>query len=110
LEPALQRAKGKMEDEHAYQTAEIHKGFLYDPRQTDNAWVEVKAFLLYGKDEVDLEGVEGEGAKIWKTLDHVMINNLHSSHGYIVRKALQYLYDESWNKDDIVFNILDKTG
>lgn len=110
LETALERGKEKMVNIQHYQSAEIHSGYLYDARQTDNAWVETKAYLLYWKDEKGSEEADKDSGKLWKEMDHVMINNLYSSHGSIVRKAIQYLYDESWNTETFVYNILDKTG
>jgi ADP-ribose pyrophosphatase len=110
LDSAVNRAKEKLGNVSHYKSAEIHSGYLYDPRQTDNAWVETKAYLLYWHEENGSEEAEKDNGKLWKTLDHVLINNLYSSHGSIVRKAVQFLYDESWNKEAFVFEILDKTG
>jgi ADP-ribose pyrophosphatase len=108
-EVAFQRATEKIGEISKYRTTKIHEGYLYDPRQTDHAWVDAQVILIYWSDEEDAEGVESED-RIWKDLDHTLINSLHSSHGIVVRKALQHIYDEAWLQEAFVQSIIEKTG
>ena len=86
---------------------EIFSGYLYDPRQTDNAWVDAKVFLVFFKgSEVEVNSDQ----VYWRILDHKFINDLHPSYSGFVRKAIQDLYDREVLTDQFVLDILEKTG
>jgi len=107
---AFQRVKEKIGYISNFQQTTVHEGYLYDPRQTDHAWIDTQAILLFWSQEEDTEEIEEETGKVWKELNHVMINNLYSSHGTIVRKALKFMYEESWVKEEFIYHIIEKTG
>jgi ADP-ribose pyrophosphatase len=109
LEEAVRRAKSKIElPSSSYQTHEVHTGYLYDPRQTDNAWVEAKSYLLFVNKEAFQK--TGTGETFWKELDHRLVNNLYSSQGYVLRKAVQYIHDQDLVTTAVIRKLLEKTG
>ena len=110
FEEAMGRAKAKLganvEENYA---AEVHEGYLYDPRQTDNAWVDVKAWLIFldNKSNVRLTGEEN---LVWRTVTPELINGLYSSYGFVLRQVVKHLYDNGIVVEDFVSRIIEKTG
>jgi hypothetical protein len=110
FDSAWERGIQKLGPIEYFQLAEIHSGYLYDPRQTDNAWVDAKVFLLFWGDEQGSEEADKGNGKLWRELDPDMINNLYSSHGKLVRKAILHLSDADWVVESFVSELLEKTG
>ena len=89
-------------------TKEIFTGYLYDPRQTDNAWVDGKAQLLLI--EGTLDGSEYGSHTRWNVIDHKLINELYSTSGFLLRKGLKHIYDVGLVKEEFVNSIINKSG
>jgi hypothetical protein len=111
IENAMERAKSKLGfDLDDFLIDEVREGYLYDPRQTDNAWVESKSFLLFSKNLVMDEIRENAPGLDWKVIDPRLINTLYSSQGNILRECVQYIYDTKNVKEKFVARLLQKTG
>nr|XP_009663409.1 PREDICTED: transient receptor potential cation channel subfamily M member 2 isoform X1 [Struthio camelus australis] len=76
------------------QGTEIHKGYLDDPRNTDNAWVETVAISIHFDDRNDVEmkrmnsflqGCDPELCIRWQVLDKRI--PVHANHKDLLRKA-----------------------
>ena len=108
FDEALNRGKEKINiNLQDFSSSEVYQGYLYDPRQTDHAWVDAKAILFFS--EKNLENKVSKNLA-WKVIDHNFINNLYSSYGYILRKALTYVYEKELVNEDFVAEIIEKTG
>lgn len=73
---------------------EIYKGYVDDPRNTDNAWMETVAFLFHdegGSDigKFDLKAGDDAQALAWTDVDGDM--SLYASHVDFVKKAAERL-------------------
>ncbi|MFT5436541.1 MAG: hypothetical protein ACI840_001189 [Ulvibacter sp.] len=111
IENAMKRAKFKLGfDLDGFLIDEVREGYLYDPRQTDNAWVEAKSFLLFSKVEGVDEIKEVAPGLDWKVIDPRLINTLYSSQGNILRECVQYIHDTKNIKEKFVVRLLQKTG
>jgi ADP-ribose pyrophosphatase len=111
----LQEATKRMMDKFGFNldklnTKEVHEGYLYDQRQTDNAWIDAKSFVLFLEESIDYSVKENFANEVWKTINPKFINDLYSSYGYIVRQAVKYIYESSIVKEDFITKILEKTG
>ncbi len=107
---ALVRAQEKVKiqmDDHYFKM--LHEGYFYDLRQTDHAWIDARAFLVFldGAHEVR-EGKKG-GLQ-WKPVNHHLINSLHPSYANLLRSALLHLFDENIHRDENIIDILEKSG
>jgi hypothetical protein len=110
FEEAMKRAQAKTRI-HLTSTY-IHplfEGYFYDYRQTDNAWVEAKAFLIF-LEERDPPGEHAHETLQWKRIDHQLINGLQPGYANLLRSAIQHLYDEGIHQDDFILKILEKTA
>jgi ADP-ribose pyrophosphatase len=73
---------------------QISEGYSYDPRQTDHAWVEMRAFLY--RDETDaapdlfLPGREFEKVS-WRLMDSKTINRVRPEQANIIRDVIKHL-------------------
>lgn len=76
----------------------IYQGYVDDPRNTDQAWIEVDTFHLHLEDGNDIEIRGGDDAQQegtgWKELTDDLINNLYASHPDVVRMAIY-----KWQKE-----------
>jgi ADP-ribose pyrophosphatase len=112
----LENASSRLENKipvniGTWNKAEIHSGYLYDPRQTDNAWVEGKAFIFYVSEENDLGILPTSNDQyFWKVLEPLFINDLYSTYSQLIRQSLQYLIDNTHMDHDKLKKLLDKTG
>ena len=88
LENAISRIESKIPFGFKdWEKKEIHSGYLYDPRQTDNAWVEGKAFVTYYTDAADqVVNTSSEYHFVWKVLEPSYINDLYSTYAELVRQ------------------------
>ncbi len=106
FEEAMERAEAKMgiSLDHHY-SRQLFKGYFYDYRQTDNAWVDAKAYLIYLEDLIH----KTTGFQ-WKPLNHRLINSMHPSYAGLLRSALKHLQEENILQSEIISTILEKTG
>jgi hypothetical protein len=110
LSSAIERTKEKLNfNVLDYSLDEVHEGYLYDLRQTDNAWVEAKSYLLFDNSEIELIHDIAPGME-WKTVSPSLINNMYSSQGNILRECVQYIFNEKSVEKEFVAEILNKTG
>lgn len=74
---------------------EIYKGYVDDPRNTDNAWFETSVFHKHLSPELVrlINPKAGSDAEevIWLPLTEGNLNNLYASHGEFIRLALARL-------------------
>jgi len=103
---SFENLKSMTGDKNIDQIHEVRTGFLYDYRQTDNAWVEAKSFLTI----FDNKQKSVKGDLIWKQVDPHFINSLDSGHSSVLRDSIQYIYDQGIATDAFILKILDKTG
>jgi ADP-ribose pyrophosphatase len=74
--------------------AVVAEGYTYDPRQTDNAWVETKAFLVLPQEAPTLLTPGGEFDEIkWRPLAADEVNSLPSDQARFVRESIERLVD-----------------
>lgn len=75
----------------------VYEGYVDDPRNTDNAWMETRAVHLHltGEDAyIDLQaGDDADGAQ-WMVVNQENLLRLYASHGDFVGKAVQ-LFQEA---------------
>lgn len=79
---------------------EIYKGYVDDPRNTDNAWMETVAFLFHddtGKQVGQFDLKAGDDAKALQWTDVTNDVQLYASHSHFLRLAAQKL-DAHWRK------------
>jgi ADP-ribose pyrophosphatase len=90
----------------------IHEGYLYDPRQTDHAWLRATGYLLHlSREEYSSIRREKESRSMrWKTLNPELINQFLSSHALLLREAVQCLLDQKLITNDTANFILKQTG
>ena len=77
---------------------EIYSGYVDDPRNTDNAWMETVAFLFHDESGVTIGKFDlkaGDDAKALKWTDISQEVELYASHAHFVEKAVQEL-DAHW--------------
>lgn len=81
---------------------EIYRGYVYDPRNTDNAWMETTAMHKYLTLELaeKMNPVAGDDAQAvrWMALTEEVICNLYASHGEILKKAMREFYKREGEK------------
>ena len=89
----------------------IHDGYLYDYRQTDNAWVAAKAFLFHLERDPSIETDETQAPTTRMIpLTPELVNDFSTSKASLIRKALEVLLDQKLIKEEIADLILRKTG
>jgi ADP-ribose pyrophosphatase len=82
----------KFKDMFATSGHEVYAGYVDDPRNTDNAWMETKAVHLHltGKDaNISLVAGDDAGKAQWMELNSENLSKLYASHGDFVGKAVQ---------------------
>ena len=89
---------------------EVFKGYMYDIRQTDNAWIEAISYLFFTEIDDELEAADQESDLKWKKLDPSLINNLSTSQSTILRECLLKIKQSQRPDDDMIDSILKKTG
>lgn len=77
---------------------EIYSGYVDDPRNTDNAWIETTAYNFHDDSGDTLEDIQfeaGDDAAFVKWLDVDHNIRLHASHREIVNEVAKRL-DAHW--------------
>lgn len=71
----------------------VYQGYVDDPRNTDNAWMETTAKHLHlGEDQarkLTLEAGDDAKAVRWLKIDEEALSNLYASHGPMILKAVE---------------------
>jgi ADP-ribose pyrophosphatase len=72
----------------------VYEGYTYDPRQTDNAWVESQALLALPDTPPALLSAGGEFEEIkWWPLDSETVNRIPSDQARFIRESLARLVE-----------------
>lgn len=87
----------------------MHQGVLYDPRQTDNAWVVAEVFHFHLESNQKMSDDDNAGYR-WKVLSPKLINHMASSRAKLLRLAIQNLVESRLISAEIVSNVLKKSG
>ncbi len=71
----------------------IYSGYVHDPRNTDNAWIESSAFHKHLKNSENLKLKAGDDATDvkWLELTEKNINSLYANHPKLVKLVLKYI-------------------
>ncbi|MHA1917104.1 MAG: hypothetical protein ACTSUV_02185 [Candidatus Ranarchaeia archaeon] len=89
----------------------LNIGYLYDMKQTDNAWVVAKSYLTHYKDDSISDEIKMNKSLLkWKALSSDIINKLSSSRASLIREAVNKLARNNKIKQDIADTILQHTG
>lgn len=70
---------------------DVYSGYVDDPRNTDNAWIETDVKLLHLSLEDSQFGVSGEDDAEeagWKVMNRQLLEELYASHAFNVKKAI----------------------
>jgi ADP-ribose pyrophosphatase len=99
-------------EEDAASAVEIFAGPIYDRRQTDHAWVEVRGYLLHASDGL-LHAVNASAAfdeVVWHPLTADTVNHLSSGHAHLVREAIRELQTQGVFSGAEAERLLARTG
>jgi ADP-ribose pyrophosphatase len=105
----------------------VFEGYTYDPRQTDHAWVESRAYLLFDADggfpdmgasswsrAFRIPGAPGEPSEFdevkWWPLDAATINRVPSGSAGFIRASIQTLMKSERMDTAFAEALLSKTG
>jgi ADP-ribose diphosphatase len=90
----------------------LHEGYLYDARQTDNAWIHATSYLFHLDEDVLSEppALDGGTALHWKTMTPELVNQFTASHASILRNAMQSLFEQGIIDESTASFILKQTG
>lgn len=83
----------------------VYNGYVDDPRNTDNAWMETGAYHLHldNADTTTLKAGDDANEVDWPVVNQEFIESLYASHGETLKLALQI-----WQKK--THKIIDKDG
>jgi ADP-ribose pyrophosphatase len=87
----------------------LHKGYLYHPRETDNAWIDAWVDMIYIDDVVKFETNEKEKFE-WKELDYHDVNTMSSGSSNLIRTSIQHILDHHEPDNQYLMEVLRKTG
>ena len=90
----------------------VFEGFTYDPRQTDHAWVESQAYLLFedGGQYPDTFKPEGEFDEVkWWPLTAETVNRVPAGQAKFIRKALTKLKEKGQIEEALAEQLLAAT-
>jgi ADP-ribose pyrophosphatase len=91
----------------------VSEGYTYDPRQTDHAWVETRAYLFYQGAEAARGTLQagGEFDEVkWRPLDAETVNSMPSSQARFIREAVKKLMETGCLETSEAERLLAKTG
>ena len=70
----------------------VYQGYVDDPRNTDNSWMETQAVHLHmtGQEASQLHLQEGSDAKKvdWVPVSGALVNKMYASHGSLIKQAV----------------------
>ncbi|XP_040580343.1 ADP-ribose pyrophosphatase, mitochondrial [Lepeophtheirus salmonis] len=96
--PEENAQKEKMVERFFSKGVEIYRGYVDDPRNTDNAWMETTAFLFHdedGKEIAEFDLKAGDDAVDLKWIDISGSIELYASHSDLIRRVVK-LKDAHW--------------
>lgn len=77
----------------------VYQGYVDDPRNTDNSWMETQAFHLHltpeEAQELELKKGSDAAAVEWKTITSESLEQMYASHGGFVKQAVLLWQQES---------------
>ncbi|MBX3170239.1 MAG: NUDIX domain-containing protein [Candidatus Eremiobacteraeota bacterium] len=77
----------------------VYRGYVDDPRNTDNSWMETSAFHLHLNDEeaarLNLQKGSDAAAVSWKEITAESLGQMYGSHGAFVKQAVLLWQKES---------------
>jgi ADP-ribose pyrophosphatase len=91
----------------------VHEGYFYDPRQTDHAWVEIRAGLAVVEfDDAPREFVPGGDFETvrWMPVDADTVNRMPSAEARFVQQALRHLQQDGTIGDATAQQVLSRSG
>ena len=91
----------------------MFEGYTYDPRQTDHAWVESRAYLIVEKetDTPDTFNSSGNYEEVkWMPLNSDTVNRFPARQAQFVRDAVRQMIVEDVLAADQAELMLAKTG
>ena len=94
-------------------SAIVFEGQTYDPRQTDHAWVESRAYLVMAQDEDapdTFAATDNYDEVKWSPLNGDVVNRLPARQARFVREAFRRLVDAGLLAADQAESLLAKTG
>ena len=89
----------------------VFEGYTYDPRQTDNAWVETRAFLVLPDEAPTLLKPGGEFDEIkWWPLDDETVNRVSAGQARFIRESVSHLIESGRMDEAAADQLLASTG
>jgi ADP-ribose pyrophosphatase len=90
----------------------VYDGYLYDFRQTDNAWIVAQSYSLHLNSNIsyDLPDSVGSYNVRWKSFNPELINEFSSSRALLLRNVIQTLHKNKIISNDMIEAIMKKTG
>lgn len=75
------------------QATKVYEGYVDDPRNTDNAWMETAAYHYHlvpeDAQKVVLEAGDDASDAVWMSLTPPNVDQLYASHGAMVRRVME---------------------
>ncbi len=109
-ETAIEAAKREFKEETTgdldfTNAIKVYEGYVDDPRNTDNAWIETTAYHLHLEDNsnTELKGNGKEGAAKWAVVNKELLDNLYASHANTVKLAVSMWQNKT-------HKVVDKNG
>ena len=89
----------------------VFEGYTYDSRQTDNAWVETRAFLVLPDEAPTLLTPGGEFDEIkWWPLDDETVNRVSAGQARFIRESVSHLIESGRMDEAAADRLLASTG
>ena len=89
----------ELQDMFDQRATPVYQGYVDDPRNTDNAWMETQAFHLHltPEEAAKLNLREGSDAKkvSWEPVTSAMLGKMYASHGAFVKQAVLNWQEQS---------------
>eukprot|EP00484_Ammonia_sp_Unknown_P016251 CAMPEP_0197057956 /NCGR_PEP_ID=MMETSP1384-20130603/102554_1 /TAXON_ID=29189 /ORGANISM="Ammonia sp." /LENGTH=313 /DNA_ID=CAMNT_0042492539 /DNA_START=109 /DNA_END=1050 /DNA_ORIENTATION=+ len=97
-ESARKKVKQQVDEFFQNNGVEIYKGYVDDPRNTDNAWMETVAFNFHDEEgdkvgRFQLKAGDDASKVKWMKIDRQL--NLYASHNWLIKRAVE-LHGAHW--------------
>lgn len=67
----------------------VYQGYVDDPRNTDNAWMETDAYHLHIENPPELKPADDADQAGWFVVDQEFLSKMYASHAELVKKAVE---------------------